>query len=97
MELIVFEKESYYKMMEEVMSLMYKIIREAKADAIKSAGKDDDLISTEEAYTLLGLKSRHRLLELRKEKIIRGFQHGRRVLYSKQDILNYIYDQKIED
>ena len=96
MELIVFEKDSYYKLMEEMMRLMYKVVREAKTDAIKSAKKDEDLLTTKEAFELLGLKSRHRLLKLRKDKIIRGYQHGRRVLYSREDILNYIRGQQLE-
>ncbi len=97
MEMIIFEKESYYKMMEEVMQRMYKVIREAKVDAIQSTKTEDEYVTTEEAFALLGLRSRHRLLQLRKDGVIRGFQHGRRVLYSKLDIVKYIFEQKIDE
>ncbi|WP_108866884.1 helix-turn-helix domain-containing protein [Aquimarina aquimarini] len=96
MELIIFEKESYYRLMEETMSLMYKVVREALKEEQKNMTREDDFISTIEAMKLLGVKSRNRLYELRNEKIIEYYQHGRRVLYSKKSLLEYLEGQKIK-
>lgn len=95
MELIIFEKDSYYKMMEEMMALMYKVIRQAKQDALEAAGEEGDFLTTQAALQLLGVKSRNRLYELREQKAIEFYQHGRRILYSKKSIIAYLKAQKI--
>ncbi|WP_103072260.1 helix-turn-helix domain-containing protein [Aquimarina sediminis] len=95
MELIIFEKESYYKMMEEMMTLMYKVIRQAKEDALDAKGESADFIGTKDAMKLLGVKSRNRLYDLRDAKQIEYYQHGRRILYSKRSIITYLKSQKI--
>ncbi|WP_378181995.1 helix-turn-helix domain-containing protein [Aquimarina sp. SS2-1] len=95
MELIIFEKEAYYKMMEELMGMMYKVMREAKEDAIDAKAKSKDFIGTKDALRLLGLKSRNRLYDLRDQKVIEWYQHGRRVLYSKRSLIKYLESQKI--
>ncbi len=95
MELIVFEKDSYYKLMEETMVLMYKVIQE-KHKEISSVDEDEkDFISTTEAMKLLRIKSRNRLYDLRDQKAIVFYQHGRRILYSKKSIIAYLKGQEI--
>ncbi|WP_033566540.1 helix-turn-helix domain-containing protein [Aquimarina longa] len=95
MEIIVFEKESYYKLMEETTALMYKIIQQTHLETVKATTSEHDFLTTKEALQLMGLKSKGRLYKLRDEKLIDYYQHGRRKLYSKQSILAYLNSQKI--
>ena len=95
MEVIVFESKAFYKLMEEVMEMVYKTVREAKDDAIKAKAVSKDYVGTMDAVKLLGLKSKKRLYQLRDEKLIDWYQHGRKALYCKQSILRYIESQKV--
>ncbi len=96
MELIVFEKDSYYQLMEETLVLMYKVIHEKHKETISIEQDENDFISTTEAMKLLRIKSRNRLYDLRDQKAIVFYQHGRRILYSKKSIITYLKGQKIE-
>ncbi len=93
MKLIVFEEKTYYKMYEEMLRRMYKIASEEKA--LSCSEEEHDFLTTTEALKLLKLKSRNRLYNLREQKEIVFYQHGRRVLYSKKSIIAYIKRQKI--
>ena len=95
MELIIFERDSYYRMLEEMMGVVYQTIRKAKEDAIDAKGDSHDFISTREAMRLLNVKSRNRLYELRDAKLIEWYQRGRKILYSKRSIIAYMKSQKI--
>ncbi|TSE02881.1 helix-turn-helix domain-containing protein [Aquimarina algiphila] len=95
MELIVFEKDSYYKLMEETMVLMYKVIHEKHKQIQSATEEEHDFLTTEQALKLMGLKSKKRLYMLRDEKLIDYYQHGRRKLYSKKSIIAYLNGQKI--
>ncbi|TPN82957.1 helix-turn-helix domain-containing protein [Aquimarina algicola] len=95
MEVIVFEKETYFKLMEETMTLMYKVIEEKHKEAIANAEEEKEFLTTKEALKLMGLKSKTRLYALRDQKIIEYYQHGRRKLYSKKSIIAYLNGQKI--
>ncbi|UZO81362.1 hypothetical protein NBT05_02550 [Aquimarina sp. ERC-38] len=95
MEVIIIESEAFYKLMEEVMGTVYKTVREAKEEALNSKAVSKDYVGTMDALKLLGLKSKKRLYQLREDKLIDWYQHGRRVLYSKQSIIRYIEGQKV--
>jgi len=84
MEVIVFEKEAYWKMQTELMNMFHNALKEATKPA-------DDWISTEEAKTLLGVKSKSKMQELRDHDAIKFSKHGKKlIMYSKQSILNYL-------
>jgi len=96
MEVIVFDKNSYYKMQEEVITLMYKVIQSLQDEHQKNNTKEkNDFINTKEALQLMGLKSKDRLYKLRDAKLIDCFQHGRRILYSRRSIIKYLKDQQM--
>jgi len=96
MELIVFEKDSYYKLMEETMVLMYKVIHEKHKEMKIATSDENDFLNTTEAMKLLKIKSRNRLYDLRDEKSIVVYQQGGRVLYSKKSIIDYLKGQEIK-
>ena len=90
MEVIVFESEAYKNLQRELMQQMYGIIKDAKEEALRNADPAQDWISTEEAKTLLGVKSKTKMQELRDMGEIIFSQSGRIVKYSKSSILEYL-------
>ena len=84
MEIIVFEKEAYYKLQAKLMAMFGQALNQAQK-------KDDDWISTEEAKTLLGVKSKSKMQELRDHNAILFSKHGRKTIkYSKSSILAFL-------
>lgn len=84
MEIIVFEKDSYWKMQTELMKMFRDSLKEANKPA-------DDWISTEEAKQLLGVKSKSKMQQLRDTNSIKYSKHGRKLIrYSKASILDYL-------
>jgi hypothetical protein len=85
MEIIVFEKETYWRMQQELMSMFQKALRDA------SRKPEEDWISTEEAKTLLGVKSKSKMQELRDLDAIKFSKHGKKsIRYSRSSILKYL-------
>lgn len=84
MEIIVFEKETYWKMQTELMKMFQ--------DSLKAATKQpEDWISKEEAKLLLGVKSKTKMQELRDTNSIKFSKHGTRLIkYSRASILEYL-------
>ena len=84
MEIIVFEKETYWKMQTELMKMFRDSLKEANKPA-------EDWISTEEAKLLLGVKSKSKMQQLRDTNAIKYSKHGRKLIqYSKASILDYL-------
>lgn len=90
MDVIVFEKDSYYQMHRELISMVKQAIREAKEEALANADPANDWLSTEDAKKLLGIRSKTKLQELRDIEAIRFTKHGRIIRYSKKSILEYL-------
>ena len=84
MEIIVFEKETYWKMQTELIKMFQEALKDAKKP-------DGDWISTEEAKTLLGVKSKSKMQELRDNSAIQFSKHGRKtIMYSRKRILEFL-------
>lgn len=83
MEIIVFEKDTYWKMQSDLM----RMFREALHEAQKP---EDDWISTDDAKILLGVKSKSKMQELRDTNSIKFSKHGKIIKYSKISILEYL-------
>lgn len=90
MDVIVFEKETYYQMHRELIGMVKQAIREAKEEALANADPANDWLSTEDAKKLLGIRSKTKLQELRDIEAIRFTKHGRIIRYSKKSILEYL-------
>ena len=84
MEIIVFEKETYWKMQAELMKMFQ--------ESLKAATKQpEDWISTDEAKTLLGVKSQSKMQELRDNNAIQYSKHGKKLIkYSRSSIHAYL-------
>jgi len=84
MEIIVFEKDTYWKMQAQLMQMFQKTIQEATAPA-------DDWITTEQAKALLGVKSKSKMQELRDTNAIKFSKHGKKtIMYSKKSVLEFL-------
>ena len=75
--------------------MMHEVVKKNNADTINKKDDLSDLITTTQALKLLGLKSKNWLYELRNSNHIEYYQYGRRVLYSKKSILNYLEAHKV--
>lgn len=91
MKVIVFEERAYYKMLDE----MKQVVKDATHE-YKSEAEQKEWLSTEEAKTLLGFKSKTKLQQLRDNGEIIFSQHGRIIRYSRKSILSFIENNIIE-
>ncbi|MCC6370632.1 MAG: helix-turn-helix domain-containing protein [Bacteroidia bacterium] len=82
MEIIVFEKETYWQMQEQLMRLFRDTLKNSKMDS-------DEWLSPNEAMQLLGIK-KGRMQQLRDKGAIKFSQHGRKIKYSKASITKYL-------
>ena len=84
MDVIVFEKEAYWQMQNQLMQMFQKALKEANK-------QPDDWISTDQAKLLLGVKSKSKMQQLRDTDAIKFSKHGHKsIMYSKQSILDYL-------
>lgn len=84
MEIIVFEKDTYWKLQAE----LFRLFREQMKDLQKP---QDDWINTAEAKKLLGIRSNSKMQQLRDNMAIRYSKHGKKLIqYSKSSILDYL-------
>ena len=84
MEIIMFEKEAYWKMQSDLMKMFQETLKAANKPA-------DDWISTDEAKKLLGIKSKSKMQQLRDHNCITFSKHGKKLIqYSKSSILAYL-------
>lgn len=86
MEIIVFEKESFYKMIDE---LTIRISRN-----VERRYTEQEWLNEVEAKSLLGIKSRSKLRELRDELMIEFSQFGKIIRYSRSSILKFLEDNR---
>lgn len=92
MEIIVFEKEAYYKMLEEVKRSVLEAIKEIQVDSKKiTKTSKEDWVTTEEAQEILRCK----YLKLRKIRDRKGSEivytvDGRKVLYSAASLHRHL-------
>lgn len=87
MEVIVFEKETYYKMLGEFASMVKEAANEAK--------EENGWLDPEEAKKLLGFKSKSKMQQLRDNGEIEFSQHRRIIKYSKKSILEFLDKHKV--
>jgi hypothetical protein len=84
MEIIIFEKETYWKMQAELMRMFQEVIK-------TSQKQPEDWISTEEAKAILGVKSKSKMQELRDTNAIKYSKHGKKLIqYSRASIHEYL-------
>ena len=91
MKVIVFEERAYYKMLDEMKQVVKEATHEYKAEA-----EQKEWLSTEEAKTLLGFKSKTKLQQLRDNGEIIFSQHGRIIRYSRKSIMSFLESNIID-
>ncbi|MEL6941987.1 MAG: helix-turn-helix domain-containing protein [Bacteroidota bacterium] len=91
MEVIVFQKEAYERLQEELFLRFHETLLKANK-AAKTLNKE--WLSTQEALDFLGFKSRTKLLELRDQGLIEYSQYGRMVKYSRKSILDFVENHR---
>ena len=87
MEIIVFEKESFNKLIDE---LTIRIIRNIDKHYEKS-----EWIDEAEAKSLLGIKSKSKLQQLRDDIKIEFSQFGKIIRYSRSSILRFLEQNRV--
>lgn len=87
MEIIVFEKESFYKLIDELTII---IIRNSEKHFNKEEWVDES-----EAKFLLGIKSKSKLQQLRDNIKIEFSQFGKIIRYSRSSILRFLEQNRI--
>lgn len=87
MEIIVFEKESFYKLIDE---LTIRIIRN-----IEKKYDQNEWIDETEAKLLLGVKSKSKLQQLRDDIKIEFSQFGKIIRYSRSSIFRFLEQNRI--
>ena len=86
-EVIVIEKESFYKLIDE---LTIRVIKNSE-----KYFNDKEWLSELEAKTLLGIKSKGKLQQLRDELKIEFSRFGKIIRYSKSSILRFLEMNRI--
>jgi hypothetical protein len=89
MEVIVFEKDAYYKMLSEMMGAIKKTFKEAHQEALKEKS-EIDWIDDLEAKELLNIRSKTRMQQLRSNGEIIFTKYGRKIKYSRKSIMAYL-------
>ncbi len=87
MDVIVFERESFYKMIDE---LTIRIIKNVERNY-----KQEEWIDDIEAKKLLGIKSKTKLQQLRDALKIEFSQFGKIIRYSRSSILAFLESNRI--
>ncbi|MCB0395861.1 MAG: helix-turn-helix domain-containing protein [Flavobacteriales bacterium] len=92
MEIIVFEKEAYYKMLAEIKHTVRQGIRDANTELTKSMkqGSNGELwVSGKEAQKILDVKQ-DKLRMLRNNNEVKSSQHGRKIRYYKPSLYEFL-------
>ncbi len=89
MEVIVFEKEAYYRMLSE----MRNIIKSEVTTAVKHLTDSkcgEEWLQEKEAMHLLNIKSKTKMLQMRNSGQIVYSKFGRKIMYSRKSIIELI-------
>jgi len=87
MEIIVFEKESFNKILEE---LTLNVIKSVERHYDK-----EEWIGAEEAKRILGVKSKAKLQQMRDHFEIEFAQFGKIIRYSRSSILGFLERKRV--
>ncbi len=87
MEIIVFEKEAFYKLIDE---LQIRILQNSE-----KYFKQEEWINDREAKRLLGIRSKSKLQQLRDELKIDFSRFGKTIRYSRSSILRFLEQNRM--
>ncbi|NOQ75650.1 MAG: DNA-binding protein [Crocinitomix sp.] len=87
MDVIVFEKESFYKLIDELTNRIIK--------SVERNYKEEEWINDVQAKKILGIKSKAKLQQLRDDLKIEFSQFGKIIRYSKSSILQFLENNRV--
>ncbi|MCR9171905.1 MAG: helix-turn-helix domain-containing protein [bacterium] len=87
MEIIVFEKESFHKMLEELAIRNFQ--------TAKKFFEKEEWIGAEEAKKILGVKSKGKLQQMRDNFQIEFSQFGKIIRYSRTSIYKFLEKNRV--
>jgi hypothetical protein len=90
MKIIVFEEDAYYKMLREVHDIVHDAISKANKEATSQGKATDNWLTTVEAMKELKIKSKNKLIRLRREGSLKFSRVGGNYRYSLKSIENYL-------
>ena len=95
-ELIVFENDAYIKLRAEQMRMFKQLIIEAKLEVARLSSQNQDMLPLREAQKILPYRSKTKWQSLRDNGEVEFSQFGRKILYSKISLQEYIKKNKIK-
>ena len=90
MEVIIIESEAYKRLLEEQAKIIRKAVADAIMDLQQNASTDQDWLTIEQARKLLPYRSKTRWQELRDQRLIEFTNFGRKIMYSRKSIQEFI-------
>ena len=95
MEIIVFEKKAYYKMLGEIKQTIVEAVTELKKDIKVLPPKPEEWISAAKAQVILNCK-KDRLRKNRENGDIKSTPKGKHYLYLKSSLYDYLNKNSFE-
>ena len=90
MEVIIIESEAYKRLLEEQAKIIRKAVADAIMDLQQNSSTDQDWLTIEQARKLLPYRSKTRWQELRDQRLIEFTNFGRKIMYSRKSIQEFI-------
>jgi len=94
MNVIVLDSEAFEQLKREFRGYVKQAVADVLAD--KKVAENSDWIALAEAQKLLPFKSKTSWQKLRDTGTIKFTQFGRKIMYSKKSIIDYLNSNKIE-
>ncbi len=94
MNVIVIDSEAFEELKKEFRTYVKQAVAEVLAE--KKTAEDSDWIPLSDAQELLPFKSKTSWQKLRDTDIIKFTQFGRKILYSRKSIIDYLNRNKIK-
>ena len=90
MEVIIIESEAYKRLLEEQAKIIRKGVADAILDLQQKNVAEQDWLTIEQARKLLPYRSKTRWQELRDQRLIEFTNFGRKIMYSRKSIQEFI-------
>ena len=95
MEVIIIESEAYKRLLEEQTKIISKAVADAILDLQQKNVAEQDWLTIEQAQKILPYKSKTRWQELRDQRLVEFTKMGRKILYSRTSLEQFIAKHKI--
>ena len=90
MEVIIIESEAYKRLLEEQTKIISKAVADAILDLQQKNVAEQDWLTIEQAQKILPYRSKTRWQKLRDQRLVEFTKMGRKILYSRKSIQEFI-------